>query len=58
MSEEYKDRFSEATKEQGEKSAFVCETCNQKYSRNVAKQKKMTCCERTMKELAQESFGP
>lgn len=27
MGRQYKDRFSEASKESGEKSGFVCETC-------------------------------
>lgn len=58
MTKEYKDRFSEGTKELEEKSAFICETCNTKYRKKQAEEKNMTCCDRTLKELLQESFGP
>lgn len=58
MSEEYKDRFSNAEKEQQDKSAFVCESCNTKYDKKAAEDKDYNCCGRTMKELLQESFGP
>jgi transcription initiation factor IIE alpha subunit len=58
MSEEYKDRFSDADKEQQEKSAFICESCKTKYSKNEAKQKGQSCCGRSMKELVEEGFGP
>lgn len=58
MTKEYKDRFSEGTSELKEKSAFVCESCNRKYQRKEAEARKMTCCDRTLKELLQESFGP
>ncbi len=51
MTKEYKDRFSDPTKAQSEKSAFICETCNQQYSGDSAKQKKMTCCGSTLKKL-------
>lgn len=54
---EYKDRFSEAVKEQQDKSAFICETCQAEYNRQDAQRKGNTCCGRTMKELLQESFG-
>lgn len=54
---EYKDRFSDAAKEQQDKSAFVCESCKTEYNRDEAKKKGNTCCGRTMKELLQESFG-
>lgn len=54
----YDDRFTKATKEQTEKSAFVCKTCNQTYDKQQAENQKMTCCGRTLTELLQESFGP
>ena len=54
----YTDRFSEATEELQEKSGFVCETCKKTYTRDKAVEKDMSCCNRTLKELAQESFGP
>jgi hypothetical protein len=58
MSEEYKDRFSEAEKEQQSKSAFVCESCKTRYGKKQAEEKDYACCGRSMKELLQESFGP
>ena len=58
MATQYHDKFSEATKELQDKSGFVCETCNETYSKHEAVKKDMTCCNRTMKELVQESFGP
>lgn len=58
MTTEYTDKFSEATKDLQEKSGFVCETCNKTYSRDKAVKQDMSCCNRTLKELAQESFGP
>jgi transcription initiation factor IIE alpha subunit len=58
MSKEYHDRFSEATEELQNKSAFFCESCNKKYDHKEAKEKGNTCCGRTMKELVEESFGP
>ena len=58
MATEYSDKFSEATKELQDKNAFVCEPCNKTYSKNDAIKKDMTCCNRTMKVLVQESFGP
>ena len=58
MTKKYSDRFSEATEELEEKSGFVCETCNKTYSRDKAVKNKMACCNRTLKELVQESVGP
>ncbi len=58
MSGDYKDRFTEADKEQQDKSAFVCESCKTRYSSDEAKSKDMACCGRTMSELHQEGFGP
>lgn len=58
MTTKYSDRFSEASKEQQGKSGFVCETCTKKYSKDEAVKKDMACCDRTLKELMQESFGP
>ena len=58
MSTKYSDRFSDATKELREKSGFVCETCNKTYSKDEAVKKEMACCNRTLKEFVQESFGP
>ena len=58
MAKKYSDRFSEATKELQEKSGFVCETCNKTYNKDDAVKKDMACCNRTLKELVQESFGP
>lgn len=55
---EYKDNFSEATKEQQNKSAFICESCKTEYNQEDAQKKGNTCCGRTMKELLQEGFGP
>ena len=58
MSTKYSDRFSEASKDLQHKSGFVCETCNKTYDKDEAVKREMTCCNRTMKELMQESFGP
>ncbi len=58
MAAKYTDRFSDAETELSEKSAFVCESCNKKYKKDEAKKQGMSCCGRTMKQLAQESFGP
>lgn len=58
MADKYSDKFTEATEELQEKSGFVCESCKKTYSRDKAVKQEMTCCNRTMKELAQESFGP
>ncbi len=58
MADKYSDKFTEASKELQEKSGFVCETCKKTYSRGGAVKKDLTCCNRTMKELVQESFGP
>ncbi len=58
MSEQFGDRFSEATQEREEKSAYVCKSCNTRYSHKEAKKKNLDCCGRTMSELLQESFGP
>ena len=54
----YSDKFSEATEELEKKSGFVCETCNKTYDKEEAVKKDMACCNRTLKELVQESFGP
>ena len=58
MSDKYKDRFSDAEAELSDKSAFKCEGCNTEYTKAAAKEKKNTCCGRTMTELLQEGFGP
>ena len=58
MSTKYSDRFTEASRELQDKSGFVCETCNKIYVKDEAVKREMTCCNRTMKELVQESFGP
>ncbi len=58
MSGQYKDRFSDAEKELQEKNAFVCLSCNKKYSKKEAENHEKTCCGRSMKELVEESFGP
>jgi len=58
MSKQYHDRFSNAEDELSEKSAFVCESCNKKYSRKAAEKQDKSCCGRTLTELLQESFGP
>ena len=58
MSDEYKDRFSEASKELPEKSGYVCESCKTKYNKDEAKEKEHSCCGRSMKELVEEGFGP
>lgn len=58
MSNKYSDRFTEASKELQDKSGFVCETCNTTYPKKKAVKRDMTCCNRTMKELVQESVGP
>ena len=58
MSTKYSDRFSEASKDLQDKSGFVCETCNKTYDKDEAVKQDMTCCNRTLKELMQESFGP
>lgn len=54
----YKDRFSTAEKEQEDKSAFVCETCNAEYDKTAAEKKDYNCCGRSMKQLLRESVGP
>lgn len=58
MTDQYHDKFTESSKELQEKSGFVCETCKTKYHKEEAVKRDMTCCNRTMKELVQESFGP
>jgi predicted metal-binding protein len=58
MSTKYSDRFTEASNELQDKNAFVCETCKKTYFKDEAVKREMTCCNRTMKELLQESFGP
>ena len=58
MGKEYSDEYSKAEKEQAEKSAFVCKSCNTKYSKEEADDRKMACCDRTLTELHQEAFGP
>lgn len=40
MSEQYSDRFSEATEELEGKSAYICKSCNRRYSSKEAKEKK------------------
>jgi transcription initiation factor IIE alpha subunit len=58
MSAEYKDRFTEAEKEQQDKSAFVCETCDTKYSKKEAEEKEKACCDQPLKEIKKQGFGP
>lgn len=58
MSDKYKDRFSEASKESTEKSGYVCESCNTQYSKDEAKKKDLSCCGRSLRELHAEGFGP
>ena len=58
MPDEYKDRFTEAAKEQQAKSAFICESCKKTYTKEEAVKHDLTCCGRTLKELVQEGFGP
>ena len=58
MSKEYTDRFSEASKKQPGQSAFVCESCQKEYTREEAEKQLNTCCDRSLKELYQEGFGP
>ena len=58
MTTKYSDRFTEASEELQDKSGFVCETCKKTYLRDEAVRRDLTCCNRTMKELVQESFGP
>ncbi len=58
MSQKYKDRFTEATNELQEKSAYICKTCNKKYQKEEVVKKDMICCGRTLTELLQESVGP
>ena len=58
MGEKYHDRFSKATEELPEKNAFICHSCDTKYSQNEAKSKTMSCCGRTLTELLRESVGP
>ncbi|HEX9776875.1 MAG TPA: hypothetical protein VGA63_01915 [Geopsychrobacteraceae bacterium] len=58
MSEQYKDKFSEATEELPEKSAFICESCNRKYHHKEAEKKEGSCCGRPLRQLVKESFGP
>ena len=53
---EYKDKFSEASQEQQDKSAFICEHCKTKYTKQQVEEKDNSCCGRTVKELHQESF--
>lgn len=56
--DKYSDRFSDASKELPEKSAYVCESCDTKYSKEDAQKKENTCCGRSLREIHQESFGP
>ena len=58
MSDQYKDRFSEASKEAQDKSGYVCVSCKTKYNKDEAKKKDLSCCGRSMKELVEEGFGP
>ncbi len=58
MSDKYKDKFSDASKELQDKSGFVCESCNKTYTKEDADKQDMSCCGRTLKELVQEGFGP
>ena len=58
MSKEYHDRFTEASEDLEKRSGFICESCKKTYVKEEAVKKDMTCCNRTMKELVQESFGP
>ncbi|SEA27383.1 hypothetical protein SAMN05660420_01682 [Desulfuromusa kysingii] len=58
MSKEYRDRFSQAEQELEDKNAFICVSCNKKYHKDEAQRRQMTCCDRPLKELAKESFGP
>lgn len=58
MCADYKDRFSDAEKEQQDKSAFVCESCNTKYSKKDAVEKGDTCCDQPLKEIKKQGFGP
>jgi len=58
MSEQYKDRFSDATKELEEKAAYICRSCNKLYSIEDAQDNNLSCCGRTMTELVREGFGP
>ena len=58
MSEEYKDKFTEASKDLQDKSGYVCKTCDTKYSKKEAQEKANTCCGRSLTELLQEGFGP
>ena len=58
MSKQYTDRFTEASTNLQDKSGFICESCNKTYVKSEAVKKDMTCCNRTLKELAAESFGP
>lgn len=52
------DRFSKATKEQEERSVFICTSCKNRYNRKDADEKELECCGRTLTELTQEAFGP
>ncbi|AMV72326.1 hypothetical protein DBW_1974 [Desulfuromonas sp. DDH964] len=58
MTKQYHDRFSKAVEELPEKNAFICHTCDTKYSDKEAKSKMMSCCGRTLTELLRESVGP
>jgi hypothetical protein len=58
MSEQYRDRFSNVTKELEEKAAYICRSCNKLYSIEDAEDNRLSCCGRTMTELVSESFGP
>ncbi len=40
MSEQYNDKFSEASQELEDKSAFICKSCNRKYDKKTEKKKK------------------
>jgi len=56
MSEQYKDRFSEATKELEEKAAYICRSCKKLYNIERAKKNNLSCCGRTITELLQKEF--
>ena len=58
MTKKYTDKFSEAEKEQQDKSAFICESCNKKYPKNEAEKREMNCCGKPLTHPSKESFGP
>ena len=58
MTKQYTDKFSEAEREQQDKSAFICESCNKRYPKNEAEKREMSCCGEPLTPPLKKSFDP